>query len=138
MKSEFLRRLTEDTEQLRTEGLFKPERVLTSPQQAVVRVSDGSEVINLCANNYLGLANHASVREAARLALDRYGYGMSVEQLHRRRALAAVTQFAELRILDVFAVTIGEAEIHTWTRRVIEFTWRRIIAEVIATVVSEP
>ncbi|HEY5807733.1 MAG TPA: glycine C-acetyltransferase [Povalibacter sp.] len=77
MKEAFLQRLTHDTEQLREQGLFKPERVLTSPQQAVVRVNDGSEVINLCANNYLGLANHHAVREAARLALDRYGYGMA-------------------------------------------------------------
>ena len=77
MKSEFLQRLASDTEQLRSQGLFKPERVLTSPQQAVVRVSDGAEVINLCANNYLGLANDPSVREAARQALDRYGYGMA-------------------------------------------------------------
>jgi len=77
VKSELLQRLAHDTEQLKAEGLFKPERVLVSPQQAVVRVKDGSEVINLCANNYLGLANHASVREAARLALDRYGYGMA-------------------------------------------------------------
>lgn len=76
MKHEFLQRLASDTEQLKTEGLFKPERVLVSPQQAVVKVGD-SEVINLCANNYLGLANHAAVREAARLALDRYGYGMA-------------------------------------------------------------
>ena len=58
VKSEFLDRLARDTQQLRTEGLFKPERVLTSPQQAVIRVGDGGEVINLCANNYLGLANH--------------------------------------------------------------------------------
>jgi glycine C-acetyltransferase len=77
VKSEFLQRLATDTEQLRAQGLFKPERVLTSPQQAVVRVSDGAEVINLCANNYLGLANDASVREAARQALDRHGYGMA-------------------------------------------------------------
>ncbi len=77
MKSDFLNRLARDTEQLRTAGLFKPERVLSSPQQAVIRVSDGTEVINLCANNYLGLANHAAVREAARLSLDRYGYGMA-------------------------------------------------------------
>lgn len=77
MKSDLLNRLADETEQLRTQGLFKPERVLVSPQQSVVRVSDGSEVINLCANNYLGLANNASVREAARLALDRYGYGMA-------------------------------------------------------------
>lgn len=77
VKQEFLNRLARDTDQLRTEGLFKPERLLTSPQQAVIRVADGAEVINLCANNYLGLANHPSVREAARLALDRYGYGMA-------------------------------------------------------------
>ncbi|MBB6091490.1 glycine C-acetyltransferase [Povalibacter uvarum] len=77
MKQEFLNRLARDTDQLRTEGLFKPERLLTSPQQAVIRVTDGAEVINLCANNYLGLANHGSVREAARLSLDRYGYGMA-------------------------------------------------------------
>lgn len=77
VKSEFLRRLASDTEQLREQGLFKPERVLTLPQQAVVRVNDGSEVINLCANNYLGLANDASVREAGRDGLDRYGYGMA-------------------------------------------------------------
>ncbi|MGH8179094.1 MAG: glycine C-acetyltransferase [Steroidobacter sp.] len=77
MKQAFLDRLRADTENLRAQGLFKPERVLTSPQQAVVRVSSGQEVINLCANNYLGLANDLSVREAARLALDRYGYGMA-------------------------------------------------------------
>jgi len=76
VKHEFLQRLASDTEQLKAEGLFKPERVLVSPQQAVVKVGD-AEVINLCANNYLGLANHAVVREAARLALDRYGYGMA-------------------------------------------------------------
>ncbi|HEU4486875.1 MAG TPA: glycine C-acetyltransferase [Povalibacter sp.] len=77
MKREFLQRLANDTEQLKAQGLFKPERVLTSPQQAVVRVADGTELINLCANNYLGLANHHAVREAAALALDRYGYGMA-------------------------------------------------------------
>jgi len=77
VKSELLKRLADQTEQLQAQGLFKPERVLASPQQAVIRVSDGREVINLCANNYLGLANHAAVREAARLALDRYGYGMA-------------------------------------------------------------
>jgi len=75
-KAAFLQRLVTDTESLRTQGLFKAERVLTSPQQSSVRVGK-AEVINLCANNYLGLANNASVREAARLALDRYGYGMA-------------------------------------------------------------
>jgi len=75
-RKEFFDRLTAETEALRTQGLFKEERTLGSPQQPVVRVGK-TEVINLCANNYLGLANNASVREAARLALDRYGYGMA-------------------------------------------------------------
>ena len=77
MKTEFLNRLALQTEELREQGLYKAERVITSPQQASVRLGDGRELINLCANNYLGLANHASVREAARLGLDRYGYGMA-------------------------------------------------------------
>jgi glycine C-acetyltransferase len=75
-KSEFLDRLSSETQALEGLGLFKAERVLTSPQQSVVRVGS-DELVNLCANNYLGLANNASVREAARLALDRYGYGMA-------------------------------------------------------------
>lgn len=77
MRKALLDRLASDVDQLREQGLYKPERVLGSPQQAVVRVVGGADVINLCANNYLGLANHAGVREAARLALDRYGYGMA-------------------------------------------------------------
>jgi glycine C-acetyltransferase len=77
VKTELLKRLALETDKLRAQGLFKPERILASPQQAVVRLADGGELINLCANNYLGLANHASVREAARLGLDRYGYGMA-------------------------------------------------------------
>jgi glycine C-acetyltransferase len=77
MKREFLAQLAIETERLRDQGLFKSERILSSPQQANIRTADGPEVINLCANNYLGLANHASLREAARLALDRYGYGMA-------------------------------------------------------------
>lgn len=77
VKDEILQRLSRETEQLKTQGLFKPERVLSSAQSAVVRVGAGGEVVNLCANNYLGLANDPSVREAAQRALDRYGYGMA-------------------------------------------------------------
>jgi glycine C-acetyltransferase len=61
--------------ELRAAGTFKRERVLDSPQDAVIRVAGGAEVINLCANNYLGLANHPTVVAAAHRALDRYGYG---------------------------------------------------------------
>ena len=73
----FLDRLAAQAEDLKGAGLFKPERVLSSPQQPVVKLADGRELINLCANNYLALANHPSVREAAHQALDRYGYGMA-------------------------------------------------------------
>jgi glycine C-acetyltransferase len=73
----FLDRLARQCDDLRSQGLFKPERVLASPQQPVIRLADGREFINLCANNYLALANHPSIREAAHRALDRYGYGMA-------------------------------------------------------------
>jgi 2-amino-3-ketobutyrate coenzyme A ligase len=77
MDRRFLDRLAAQTEELRQNGLFKPERVLGSPQQPVVRLADGRELINLCANNYLALANHPAMREAAHAAIDRYGYGMA-------------------------------------------------------------
>ena len=59
------------------QGLYKPERVITTPQGGQVRVSTGRDVINMCANNYLGLANHPAVIQAAHDALSRYGYGMA-------------------------------------------------------------
>ena len=77
MDRTFLDRLTLQTDELRASGLFKPERILGSPQQPLVRLVDGRELINLCANNYLALANHPSIREAAHRAIDRYGYGMA-------------------------------------------------------------
>jgi glycine C-acetyltransferase len=72
----FYGRLDDELEQLRAQGLFKNERVISSAQGGRVRTDD-AEVINLCANNYLGLANHPAIREAAHRALDRYGYGMA-------------------------------------------------------------
>jgi glycine C-acetyltransferase len=76
MNPSFLDRLGADLESLREQGLYKSERVLASPQGGVVRTGE-REVVNLCANNYLGLANHPAVREAAHRAIDRYGYGMA-------------------------------------------------------------
>jgi glycine C-acetyltransferase len=61
----------------REDGTYKEERIITSPQGTVIRLRDGSEVINFCANNYLGLANHPELIAAARKALEKYGYGMS-------------------------------------------------------------
>ncbi|RZV37961.1 MAG: glycine C-acetyltransferase [Chromatiales bacterium] len=80
MPAEFLATLAEQTEALRNEGLFKQERLIAGPQQAAIKVQsngDTAEVLNLCANNYLGLANHPDVIAAAHKALDEYGYGMA-------------------------------------------------------------
>jgi glycine C-acetyltransferase len=76
MNASFLERLRTDLESLREQGLYKAERVIASPQGGTVRTGD-QDVINLCANNYLGLANHPAVREAAHRGIDRFGYGMA-------------------------------------------------------------
>lgn len=75
--TEFRERLTRDTEALDAAGLLKRERVIGSAQGPVVTLEDGREMINLCANNYLGLANHPAVLQAAHDGLARYGYGMA-------------------------------------------------------------
>jgi len=77
MVQDFLQQLADQTTALRERGLFKHERVIRSPQGGHIRLADGREVINLCANNYLGLASHPALIKAAHEALDRYGYGMS-------------------------------------------------------------
>ena len=77
MDKAFLTHLKQQTEEVRQSGLYKAERLIISPQQAAIQVRGGREVINFCANNYLGLANHPAVVTAAKQALDRYGYGMS-------------------------------------------------------------
>ena len=76
MNPAFTERLRADLQGLTEQGLFKNERVLAGPQGGVVRTAE-REVINLCANNYLGLANHPALREAAHRAIDRFGYGMA-------------------------------------------------------------
>src|SRR6266480_6615336 len=64
-------------DQIRAAGTYKRERIITTPQDARIRVADGKPVLNLCANNYLGLAEHPAVIKAAHEALDRWGYGLS-------------------------------------------------------------
>jgi glycine C-acetyltransferase len=74
----FLDHLAGEVQGLRDSGLYKSERILTSPQAAEITVEDRTEpVLNFCANNYLGLADHPRMVEAAKAALDRYGFGMS-------------------------------------------------------------
>jgi len=72
----FYHRFDAQLDELRQQGLFKSERVISSPQAAQIRAND-ADVINLCANNYLGLASHPAIREAAHRAIDRFGYGMA-------------------------------------------------------------
>jgi glycine C-acetyltransferase len=69
--------LTEEIAGIREAGLYKDERVIVTPQGASIRVADGSEVLNFCANNYLGLSSHPRIIQAAHKALDDHGYGMS-------------------------------------------------------------
>jgi glycine C-acetyltransferase len=69
--------LAQELEQIKAEGLFKKERVISGPQGADVRLKDGSHVINLCSNNYLGLSAHPEVIQAAKDTLDSHGFGMS-------------------------------------------------------------
>ncbi len=69
--------LSKELSSIREAGLFKTERVIMTPQGAEIKVKDGREVLNFCANNYLGLSSHPKVIEAAHKALDEWGYGMS-------------------------------------------------------------
>jgi glycine C-acetyltransferase len=77
MNTAFITHVRSELDGLRSAGLYKQERVITTPQGATVRIQDGREVINLCANNYLGLSSHPQVIEAAHEALRSHGYGMS-------------------------------------------------------------
>lgn len=73
----FYQRLRDELKSVDEQGLFKRERIIASPQDAVITLADGSEVINFCANNYLGLSSHPDVVAAAHRALDERGFGMS-------------------------------------------------------------
>jgi glycine C-acetyltransferase len=71
------RRFADELDAIRAQGLFKAERVITSPQSAEIRLADGRTVLNFCANNYLGLADHPDIIAAAKAALDTHGFGMA-------------------------------------------------------------
>ncbi|MFN7603394.1 MAG: aminotransferase class I/II-fold pyridoxal phosphate-dependent enzyme, partial [Bacteroidota bacterium] len=69
--------LEKELNAIREAGLFKKERIITTPQGADIKTCDGKEVINFCANNYLGLSSHPRVVAAAKRAIDTHGFGMS-------------------------------------------------------------
>lgn len=77
MTTAFLDHLRTELDGLKTSGLYKAERVITSKQSGEIEVASGAHVLNFCANNYLGLADNDEIAEAAKQALDRYGYGMA-------------------------------------------------------------
>jgi len=69
--------LQKELNEIQEAGLYKKERIITSKQGAVIKISTGEEVINFCANNYLGLSSHPEVVKAAKDTLDSHGFGMS-------------------------------------------------------------
>src|SRR5688572_32220206 len=77
MLDSFKKHLEQQVADIRAAGTYKHERVIVTPQGTTIRVSDGKPVLNLCANNYLGLAQHPVVAQAAHEALERWGYGMA-------------------------------------------------------------
>src|SRR5829696_1812862 len=101
MSSRFLDHLRNQLGSIRSAGTEKDERSIVSAQGTRIRLSDGREVLNLCANNYLGLAQHHEVKAAAHEALDRWGYGLAsvrficgTQALHQKleEALSAFLQ----------------------------------------------
>ncbi|GAD29946.1 glycine C-acetyltransferase [Photobacterium leiognathi] len=77
MTSAFYTQIQQQLEDVKKEGLYKSERVITSAQQASVSIQSGEEVLNFCANNYLGLANHPDLIQAAKEGMDEHGFGMA-------------------------------------------------------------
>src|SRR5881628_422007 len=99
MVSEFENQVAQTLEEIKSQGLFKTERVITSPQDAHIRVSGGRDVLNMCANNYLGLADHPALITAAKEALQTHGFGMAsvrficgTQDIHKELE-AALTRF---------------------------------------------
>ncbi len=99
MKDTFYRHLNNTLQQIRDDGFFKRERLIATPQQATLRLESGAEVINFCANNYLGLADDARLIAAAKRGLDDYGFGMASvrficgTQTNHRDLEAAISKF---------------------------------------------
>src|SRR5210317_1174754 len=69
--------LQKELQEIKDNGLYKKERIITSPQDAIIKISTGEDVVNFCANNYLGLSSHPDVIQAAKETLDTHGFGMS-------------------------------------------------------------
>jgi glycine C-acetyltransferase len=99
MLAKFADHVSNTLEEIKAQGLYKTERIITGPQNAEIPIADGRRVINLCANNYLGLADHSALIAAAKEALDSHGFGMAsvrficgTQDIHKELE-AALTKF---------------------------------------------
>src|SRR5947199_2617607 len=99
MIAEVENQLSHTLEEIKSQGVFKTERITTTPQDAHIAVADGKRVLNMCANNYLGLADHPALIAAAKEALDSHGFGMAsvrficgTQDIHKKLE-AALTKF---------------------------------------------
>ncbi len=99
MLAEFEQQLAKTLDEIRSQGLYKTERIITGPQNAKIPISDGRTVLNFCANNYLGLADHPALIAAAKEALDTHGFGLAsvrficgTQDIHKELE-AALTKF---------------------------------------------
>ena len=99
MRAEFDQQVANTLAEIKSQGLYKSERIITSPQSAAIEITGGRRVLNLCANNYLGLANHPELIAAAKEALDTHGFGMAsvrficgTQDLHKNLE-SALTKF---------------------------------------------
>src|SRR6201984_2502113 len=99
MMAEFDKQLSQTLEEIKSQGLFKTQRVITTPQEAHIAIAGGKSVLNMCANNYLGLADHPALIAAAKEALDTHGFGMAsvrficgTQDIHKQLE-AALTKF---------------------------------------------
>src|SRR5216110_2180198 len=99
MVSEFEKQVAQTLEEIKSQGLFKTERVITTPQDSHIAITGGKRVLNMCANNYLGLADHPALIAAAKEALETHGFGMAsvrficgTQDIHKELE-AALTKF---------------------------------------------
>src|SRR5216684_6060084 len=99
MLAEFEKQVSQTLEEIKSQGLYKTERIITTPQDAHIAVAGGKRVLNMCANNYLGLADHPALLKAAKEALDTHGFGMAsvrficgTQDIHKELE-AALTKF---------------------------------------------
>ena len=99
MLAEFEKQISQTLAEIKSQGLYKTERVITSPQDAKIEIAGGKRVLNMCANNYLGLADHPALLTAAKKALDTHGFGMAsvrficgTQDIHKQLE-AALTKF---------------------------------------------